>query len=74
MMIILHFYSEIKVFLFLFLFLWRCSASAMYTNFGDNNFETTIRKSTYRLDSLIMTIEKSWKVRIDVWKFYRKKI
>ena len=25
---------------------WRCSASAMYANFGINNFETTIRKST----------------------------
>ena len=44
---------------------WRCSASAMYANFGINNFETTIRKSTYgfiqRLakstNSLIMTIE-----------------
>ena len=53
---------------------WRCSASAMYANFGINNFETTIRKSTYgfiqRLakstNSLIMTIEKSWIVRIDI--------
>ena len=26
---------------------WRCSASAIYANFGINNFETTIRKSTY---------------------------
>ena len=46
---------------------WRCSASAMYANFGINNFETTIRKSTYgfiqRLakstNLLLMTIEKS---------------
>ena len=46
---------------------WRCSVSAMYANFGINNFEITIRKSTYgfiqRLakstNSLIMTIEKS---------------
>ena len=56
---------------------WRCSASSMYANFGSNNFEATIRKSTFgfiqRLDkstnSLIMTIEKSWSVRIDIWKF-----
>ena len=26
---------------------WRCSASAMYANFGINNFEATIRKSTF---------------------------
>ena len=59
---------------------WRCSASAMYANFGINNFETTIRKSTYgfiqRLakstNSLIMTIEKSWIVRIDIWNFWQK--
>ena len=25
---------------------WQCSASAMYANFGINNFETTIRKSS----------------------------
>ena len=58
---------------------WRCSSSAMYANFGINNFETTIRKSTYgfiqRLakstNSLIMTIEKSWVVRIDIWNFWQ---
>ena len=48
---------------------WRCSASAMYANFGINNFETTIGKST---NSLIMTIEKSWVVRIDIWNFWPK--
>ena len=26
---------------------WRCSASAVYANFGINNFEATIRKSTF---------------------------
>ena len=59
---------------------WRCSASAMYANFGINNFETTIRKSTYgfiqRLakstNSLIMTIEKFSVVRIDIWNFWQK--
>ena len=53
---------------------WRCSASAMYANFGINNFETTIRTSTFGLtqrlatstNSLIMTIEKSLIVRIDI--------
>ena len=47
----------------------------MYANFGINNFEATIRKSTFgfiqRLakstNSLIVTIEKSWSVRIDIW-------
>ena len=56
---------------------WRCSDSAMYAHFGINNFETTIRKSIYRFiqrlanstNSLIMTIEKSWIVRIDIWNF-----
>ena len=51
----------------------------MYVNFGINNFEATItllefRKSTFgfmqRLakstNSLIVTIEKSWIVRIDI--------
>ena len=46
---------------------WRCSASAMYANFGVITFEATIRKSTFgfikRLakstNSLIATIEKS---------------
>ena len=59
---------------------WRCSASAMYANFGINNFEATIRKSTFgfiqRLakstNSLIVTIEKSWSVRIDIWSFWEK--
>ena len=59
---------------------WRCSASAMYANFGINNFLATIRKSTFgfiqRLakstNSLIMTIEKSWSVRIDIWNFWQK--
>ena len=53
---------------------WRCSASAMFVNFGINNFETTIRKSTYGFIQtlakstalLIMTIEKSWIVRNDI--------
>ena len=57
---------------------WRCSASAMYANFGINNFEATIRKSTFgfiqRLakstNSLIMTIEKSWSVCIDLWNIF----
>ena len=59
---------------------WRCSASAMYANCGINNFDATIRKSTFgfiqRLakstNSLIMTIEKSWRVRIDIWNFWQK--
>ena len=59
---------------------WRCSASAMYANFGINNFEATIRKSTFgfiqRLakstNSLIVMIEKSWSVRIDIWNFGKK--
>ena len=53
---------------------WRCSTSAMYANFGINNFEATIRKSTFgfiqrlakSINSLIVTIEKSWSVRIDI--------
>ena len=59
---------------------WRCSASAMYANFGINNFEATTRKSTFgfiqRLakstNSLIMPFEKSWSVRIDIWNFWQK--
>ena len=47
---------------------------------GINNFEATIRKSTFgfiqRLakstNSLIVTIEKSWSVRIDIWNFWEK--
>ena len=50
---------------------WRCSASAMYANFGINIFDATIRKSTFGLlqrlakstNSLIVTIEKSRSVR-----------
>ena len=56
----------------------RSSASAMYTNFGIQNFESVIRKSTFgfiqrlakRTNSLIMTIESSWIVRIDIWDFW----
>ena len=59
---------------------WRSSASAMYANFGINNFEATIRKSIFgfiqRLakstNSLIVTIEKSWIVRIDIWNFWQQ--
>ena len=61
---------------------WRCSASTMYTNFRVQNFEAVIRKSTYgfiqRLHKstnyLIMPIEKSWIVRIDIWDFLQKNI
>ena len=61
---------------------WRCSASTMYANFGINNFEATIRKSTFgflqRLakstNLLIMTIKKSWSVRIDIWNFGQRKL
>ena len=58
----------------------RSSASAMYmyTNFGIQNFESVIRMSTFgfiqrlakRTNSLIMTIESSWIVRIDIWDFW----
>ena len=59
---------------------WRCSASAMYANFGIQNFEAVIRKSTFgfaqRLakstNTLIMAIESSWIVRIDIWDFWQK--
>ena len=59
---------------------WRCSASAMYSNFGINKFETTIRKATYGFiqqlakgtNSLVMTIEKSLIVRTDIWNFWQK--
>ena len=59
---------------------WRSSASAMYANFGIQNFEAVIRKSTFgftqRLakstNSLIMAIESSWIVRIDIWDFWQK--
>ena len=59
---------------------WRSSASAMYANFGIQNFEAVIRKSTFgftqRLakstNTLIMAIESSWVVRIDIWDFWQK--
>ena len=59
--------------------LWRCSANAMYANFSINIFEATIRKSTFGLiqrlakstNSLIVTIEKSWIVRIEIWNFWQ---
>ena len=52
----------------------------MYANFGIQKFEANIRKSTFgfiqRLtkssNSLIMTIEISWIVRIDIWNFFIK--
>ena len=51
---------------------WRSSASAMYANFGIQNFEAVIRKFTFGFtqqlakstNSLIMAIESSWIVRI----------
>ena len=50
----------------------------MYANFGINNFEATIRKSTFGFiqstNSLIMTIAKSWSVRIDIWIFLAKNL
>ena len=59
---------------------WRSSASAMYANFGIQNFEAVIRKSTFgftqRLakstNTLIMAIESSWIVRIDIWDFWQE--
>ena len=59
---------------------WRSSASAMYANFGIQNFEVVIRKSTFgftqRLakstNTLIMAVESSWIVRIDIWDFWQK--
>ena len=59
---------------------WRCSASAIYANFGINNFEVTIRKSTFgfiqRLakstNLLIETIANSRSVRIDIWNVWQK--
>ena len=56
------------------------SVSAMYANFGIPNFEAVIRKSTFgftqrlakRTNSLIMAIESSWIVRIDIWDFWQK--
>ena len=59
---------------------WRCSASAMYANNSIQNFKAEIRKSTYgfiqRLakstNSLVMAIENSWIVRIDIWSFWQK--
>ena len=60
---------------------WRCSATTMYANFGINNFEATIRKLTFgfiqRLatstNSLIVTIEKSWSVRL-IFGIFGKKL
>ena len=57
---------------------WRCSASVMYANNSIQNFEAVIRKSTHgfiqRLAkstfSLLMAIENSWIVRIDIWSFW----
>ena len=59
---------------------WRSSASAMYAIFSIQNFEAVIRKSTFgftqRLakstNTLIMAIESSWIVRIDIWDFWQK--
>ena len=59
---------------------WQSSASAMYANFGIQNFEAVIRKSTFgftqRLakstNTLIMAIESIWIVRIDIWDFWQK--
>ena len=52
----------------------------IYANFGINNFEATIRKSTFgfiqrlakNTNSFIITIEKLWSVRIDIWNFCQK--
>ena len=52
---------------------WRCSASAMYANFGIKNFEAVIKKFTLWFHAatskstnyLVMAIEMSWIVRID---------
>ena len=60
---------------------WRSScASTMYANFGIQNFEAVMRKSTFRFiqrlakstNSLIMAIKYSWIVRIDIWDFWQK--
>ena len=59
---------------------WRSSASAMYANFGIQNFEAVIRKSTFGFiqqlvkstNSHIMAIEGSWIIRIDIWDFWQK--
>ena len=53
---------------------WRCSASAMYANFSIQKFEAKISKSTYGfiqrlakiINFLVIDIEKSWIVRIDI--------
>ena len=60
---------------------WRCSSSAMYANFGINNYEATIRKSSYgftqRLakskNSVIVTIEKSW-MWVLIFRIFGKKL
>ena len=59
---------------------WRSCPSAMYANFSIQNFEAVIRKFTFgftqRLakstNSLIMAIESSLIVRIDIWDFWQK--
>ena len=47
---------------------WRSSASAMYANFGIQNFEAVIRKSTFgftrRLAKALILL--LWIVRIDI--------
>ena len=59
---------------------WRCSASAMNANNSIQNFKAVIRRSTYgfiqRLakstNSLVMAIENSWIVSIDIWSFWQR--
>ena len=59
---------------------WRCNASAMYANFSFQNLEEVIRMSTYGFiqrvakstNFLVMAIEKSWIVRIDIWNFWQR--
>ena len=59
---------------------WRSSASAMYANFGIQSFEPVIRKSTFGFtqllakstNTLIMAIESSLIVHIDIWDFWQK--
>ena len=58
---------------------WRFSVSAMYADFGIQNFEAVIRKSLIGFvqrfakttNSLIINsaVESSWNVRIDIWSF-----
>ncbi len=54
----------------------RSSASAMYANNNIDNFETLLRKSTYkfmqRLDKsdnlIVKSIQNSWIMKFDIWK------